>query len=149
MNYTGPFAVPSFDQFVTTHLIIKAAIRNNTDPNFLRRIMRMTQGRLDNLILLGRLSFAPDTPAVRSLVQGLNHTSRLFRSVFDKIYNTEAEAVDQGRTHAHAARTLSSMSPFYVFLIVIIIVTGVLFSFDDSQLFRSNLVFFDSLLCGV
>jgi hypothetical protein len=54
----------------------------------------IADARFDNLINLGQLTFAPDTPAVRTLIAGLNSTYSEFASVYGGIFATEDDATN-------------------------------------------------------
>lgn len=102
-NYSGITPLPSFDTYVDAHLAIRAFVDSggNSSSAQLRQelnTLSLLSGTYYNLLNLGKLSFAPDTAAVRSLVTALNSSNTRFAAYYDNIYATEAAAV------AHALR---------------------------------------------
>jgi hypothetical protein len=49
--------------------------------------------KIDNLLYLGALTFAPDTPQVKQLIHRLNTTHRTFNKIFTDVYASETEAI--------------------------------------------------------
>jgi hypothetical protein len=84
---SGPLPIPSFDTFVFTSLAISSAVGDDkitslaTSSSF-----GQTYG---NLLTLGTLHFAPDSPEVDSLIQYLNDTTATFQRL--KYYKHESE----------------------------------------------------------
>jgi hypothetical protein len=87
--------VPSLDTFIGAHTLLHAYLTAGNDST-LEAVNRLSiaDARFNVLVNLGRLSFAPDTPAVRSVVAQLNASHTSFAGAFDRVYPSEQQAVD-------------------------------------------------------
>jgi len=106
LAFNGPMGVPNFDVFVSAHLVLKYLLANSTSifsnmdqPIDVDQLDQFTNGRLANIIFLGKLMFAPDTPQVRQLVHRLNQTYALFNQTFTSIEESEATALQRSKAH--------------------------------------------------
>ena len=109
LEYNGPLHVPSFDEFVTTHFVLEYLLNNNTETfqdlnDNVDKLDQLTNGRLANIIFLGKLMFTPDTPSVRDLVARLNSTYSTFSQVFTGIVSSEDAAIDIAIHNVHTDR---------------------------------------------
>lgn len=108
LDYSGPMHIPHLDEYVSTHLVLQKLLQNATDTTFsdlqdnLDQLDQYTNGKLANIIYLGKLLFAPDVPAVRALVSRLNDTHRLFGRVFTGVEASEAAALARAKSHLHS-----------------------------------------------
>ena len=92
----APLPVPSFDEFVALARVATFAMEAN--EGFRRLYKRATSlgvKSLGNLLNLGALGFAPDTPATRRLVARLNATHAYFDAHFAGVWPTEADALTE------------------------------------------------------
>ena len=90
----APLPVPSFDEFAAIARVATFAMEAN--EGFRRLYKRATTlgvKSLGNLLNLGKLGFAPDTPATRDLVARLNATHAFFDAHFAGVWPTEADAL--------------------------------------------------------
>ena len=90
----APLPVPSFDEFAAVARVATFAMEAN--EGFRRLYKRATTlgvKSLGNLLNLGKLGFAPDTPATRDLVARLNATHAFFDAHFAGVWPTEADAL--------------------------------------------------------
>lgn len=95
VDYRGPMPVPSLDTFIGAHTLLHAYLTAGNDST-LEAVNRLSiaDARFNVLVNLGKLSFAPDTPAVRSVVAQLNASHTSFAGAFDRVYPSEQAAVD-------------------------------------------------------
>jgi hypothetical protein len=95
VNYAGPTPVPSFDLFVSAHDLLHGYLLSGNDSTLeAANRLAIADARFNVLINLGKLSFAPDTPQVRQVVDQLARTHTQFNGTFDKIYASEDAAVE-------------------------------------------------------
>lgn len=94
-HFSGPVPVPSFDLFVGTHNLLHDYLTRG-NATTLRAVNRLSiaDSRFNVLVNLGKLSFAPDTPGVRAVVQQLQRNNLLFNQTFDKIYPSPQDAIN-------------------------------------------------------
>jgi hypothetical protein len=93
-SYDGPLPVPSFDMFVNLSLTIQGILNQSADFASTLSRLQIASSQYDSLVYLGKLSFAPNTPAVQELVAGLNQSSTYFHKVFHNIYDSEQDALN-------------------------------------------------------
>jgi hypothetical protein len=95
VTYAGPLPIPSFDLFVSAHNALNSYLLQD-NATTLQAVNRLSiaDSRFNVLVNLGKLSFAPDIPEVRSLVSQLRRNHLLFNDTLDKIYRDESSAVD-------------------------------------------------------
>lgn len=109
LSYNGPTHVPGFDEFVTAHFVLQYLLHNGTDSNAafgnldqnIDRLDQFTNGRLANLIFLGKLIFCPDVPAVHQLVAQLSEAHQLFQHVFTGVARDEDAALQLSLQNVH------------------------------------------------
>jgi hypothetical protein len=112
LDYSGPMHIPHLDEFVSTHLVIQKLLANETAAgrerafegleDELDALDQYTNGKLANIIYLGKLLFTPDVPAVRQLVHRLNNTYKLFDRVFTGVEASEAAALQRAKAHVRS-----------------------------------------------
>jgi ABC-type multidrug transport system ATPase subunit len=93
LNYSGPLPIPSFDQYVQFSFSIQDALKNNSNLNAQLQRLQVFRPTYNNILYLGKLSFAPDTPQVRELIQRMNDSSTQFSRVFYKLFADEDAAI--------------------------------------------------------
>jgi hypothetical protein len=93
----GPIPIPTFDMFVTTSRAISRAVGGDkiaslaTSSSF-----GQTYG---NLLTLGTLHFAPDSPEVDSLIEYLNKSTTTFQSLTIHRHDSEGKALRYIQNH--------------------------------------------------
>jgi hypothetical protein len=95
-SYAGPLPVPSLDTFIAAHNLLHSYLLSGNDSSTLEAVNRLSiaDARFNVLVNLGKLSFAPDTPQVRSIVSSLNKSHTSFAGAFDGIYPSETAAIN-------------------------------------------------------
>ena len=99
--YNGPIPVPSLDEFVITHLVIRAVFSRYSPAWTAYKELKTQLGYnlLGNLVELGGIAFMPNTSGVRALASALSarHASwdSYYKGAFDDI-GTAREAATAG-----------------------------------------------------
>ena len=101
-SYSGPFPVISFDTYVSLALAFQSFVNQSSNLQAALERLQIAASQYNSLVYLGKLSFAPNTPAVRKLVAELNASSTTFNRAFYKIFDTE----DAGIADAVSAKGL-------------------------------------------
>ncbi|KAK9857576.1 hypothetical protein WJX84_000857, partial [Apatococcus fuscideae] len=94
LNTRGPLPVPTFDEFVSMHNVLQLALESQPDVLGQLRGARRSLGwnMLGNLLDMGQLAFAPNSPDVLRFVDYMQRTHPMFADVFYGIFETEAAA---------------------------------------------------------
>jgi hypothetical protein len=94
LSSNSPLPVPSFDEFVALSYAATFALESNAAfRNLYKQATKLGIRALGNLLRLGKIAFAPDTPAVRQLVAHLNASHAFFGDHLAGVWPTEAAAV--------------------------------------------------------
>lgn len=94
LSSNSPLPVPSFDEFAALSYLATFALESNAGFRSLyRQATKLGIKALGNLLNLGKIAFAPDTPAVRLLVAHLNASHAFFGDHLAGVWPTEAAAV--------------------------------------------------------
>ena len=72
--------IPTLDEFILASKVLQAAVQQNASALGTLRGLRRSFGQnvLGNLLDLGQVAFAPNTPEVLRLVQHLSTTHAMF-----------------------------------------------------------------------
>ena len=96
LGYDGPTSIPTIDEYIGLHRAFVLATANSSSPaDSIATLDSLTDHLLTNIIYLGTLAFTPNTTAVHALIQHLNATHQLFRSLHVRVFNTEDEAMSE------------------------------------------------------
>ncbi|KAG0616755.1 hypothetical protein M758_5G140000 [Ceratodon purpureus] len=92
--YNGPLPVPSFDGFVQAHKLLQRSLKSGNGQQYedALRAQRMFGNLLGNLLQLGYITFAPDSPEVTALVEYLSNSTEFFKDIYGGIFHSEQEA---------------------------------------------------------
>ena len=96
LGYNGPTSIPTIDEYIGLHRVFVMSTANSSSPaDTIATLDSVTDHRLTNIIYLGTLAFTPNTTAVRALIQHLNTTHPLFRTLPVRIFDSEDEAMSK------------------------------------------------------
>ena len=96
LSNNAPLPIPSFDEFAALGYAATFALESNAAFRQLyKRATSLGIQALGNLLRLGKVAFAPDTPAVRQLVAHLNTSHSFFKNHYSGVYSSEAAAVSE------------------------------------------------------
>lgn len=94
---SGPLPIPTFDMFVLTSRAISNAVGEDKITSLITSSsFGQTYG---NLLTLGSLHFAPDSPEVDSLIKYLNDTTATFQSLVVRKHKSEGKAINYIQSH--------------------------------------------------
>ncbi|CAN5977083.1 unnamed protein product [Sphagnum jensenii] len=103
-NYFGPLLVPTFDEFVQVHKLVKSTLMKANNGKQYKEALEIQQkygNLLGNLIELGRITFAPNSTEVVALVDHLMTSTKFFKEVYGGTFLSEEEAVRDALTIAN------------------------------------------------
>ncbi|CAE7426951.1 unnamed protein product, partial [Symbiodinium microadriaticum] len=110
---SGPLGVPDFDSYVQ----LSRAVSSLVDSNELTDLLQQSEfgQQYGNLLILGSLHFAPDSPEVDNLIDYLNTTTITFKTLTVHKHKSERKAIQYINNHleeyAFALIVLHTVTP--------------------------------------